>query len=268
MVLGTRFDDYNSYGSEISPKGTLGWRYTEGGNIKFSVGKGFNAPTLNELYSPAWSIAPFIVYKGNPNLEALWSYQVSLEQRAWNKKLFLRLTPYYTDAENFITSVRRPDPYNPGGQIMQPENIDEVDMRGIDTELAYHLHPSITLFCNYNYNETRDGKTDTIMDGYPRNSVSLGFRSRYRLAEHWRLFGSYAARYRGDYTTTSWGNPPITETVGDYWYHTARIGIDWKNILFFHVDGYNLFNERTKTDIDRYLPEFNYLIGLSYQYVF
>jgi outer membrane receptor protein involved in Fe transport len=270
LVLGGRYDNYESYGSEFSPKGTLRWNYTESGNAQLSVGKGFNAPTLNELYSPAWSIAPFIVYQGNPDLEAetQWTYQLSIEQRAFREKLFFRLTPYYTDAENFITSVRYPDPVNPGGQIMQPENIDEVDIKGVDVELAYDLLKSVTLFANYNYNETRDGKTDDILDGYPRNSASLGFRTRHRFGEDWRIVGSYAARYRGDYTATTWDNPPVTETIGDYWVHTARVGLDWKEMILFNVDLFNIFNQRSRIDADRYLPEFNYLVGLTFKYAF
>ena len=152
-------------------------------------------------------------------------------------------------------------PVNPGGQIMQPNNVDEVEIKGVDVELAYDLLKSVTLFANYNYNETRDGKTDDILDGYPRNSALLGFRTRHRFGEDWRLLGSYAARYRGDHTTTSCGNPPVTETLGDYWYHTARVGLDWNDMLFFNVDLFNIFNERSKTDIDQYLPEFNYFVG-------
>jgi outer membrane receptor for ferrienterochelin and colicin len=270
LVLGARFDDYDSYGSEFSPKGTLCWHYADGGHIKLSAGKGFKAPNLNQLYSPPWSIAPFTVYDGNPDLKAetLWSYQLSLEQRAFNKKLFFRVSPYYTEAENFITSVRNPDPYNANGQIMRPENVDEVEIRGVDVELAYDLLKSITLFANYNYNETRDGKTEEILEGYPRNSASLGFRFRHRFAEDWRLVGSYAARYRGDYTTSSWGSPPVTETVGDYWYHTAKVGLDWNDMIFLNVSLFNIFNDRTKTDIDNYLPQFNYMAGLTFKYSF
>lgn len=270
LVLGGRYDDYDSYGSEFSPKGTLRWNYAESGNVQFSVGKGFNAPTLNELYSPPWSIAPFIVYRGNPDLEAetLWTYQASLEQRAFANRLFFRLTPYYTDAENFITSVRQPDPLNPGGQIMQPENVDEVEIKGVDVELAYDPMPNLTIFANYNYNETRDADTDDILDGYPRNSASLGLRGRYFINENWLLLGSYAARYRGDYTTTSWSNPPVTETVGEYWYHTARVALDWNEMIFLNVDLFNIFDDRSRTDIDRFLPEFNYLVGLTFRYAF
>ncbi len=270
LIAGARFDDYDSYGSEFSPKGALNWRYGENGSFKISAGKGFKAPNLNQLYSPPWSISPFVVYQGNPDLEAeiLWSYQASLEQRLPDQKLFLRLTPYLTDAENFITSVRTEDPINPGGLIMQPQNVDEVKIKGMDAELSYAPLESLTLFVNYNYNETRDGETDAILDGYPLNSGSAGVRVQHRIAEDWRLFGSYCARYRGEYQSTSWGNPPVTETFGDYWYHTVRLGGRWREMVMLDLNLFNLFNDRSEVEMDDYLPEFNYLASVSFTYQF
>ncbi len=270
LVLGGRFDSYDTYGSEFSPKATLRWNYWKDGNLKLSAGKGFRAPNLNELFSPPWTIAPFIVYQGNPDLEAetTWSYEASLEQYFLDKKFFFRLTPYYTKGEDFITSVRFPDPLNPGGQIMQPENIDKVEIRGLDLELAYYLTRKTKLFANYNYNETRDEKTDLILEGYPRNSLTLGLRAVQPLPYHFKLLGSYAARYRGEYTSTSWGNPPQTETVGDFWFHTVGLTLDWKDIIRASVDLYNIFNEREKREIGSYIPERNYIVGLSVTYSF
>uniref|UniRef100_A0A7C4MPU0 TonB-dependent receptor n=1 Tax=Desulfatirhabdium butyrativorans TaxID=340467 RepID=A0A7C4MPU0_9BACT len=270
LVIGGRYDDYDSYGSELSPKGTFCWNYSPTGNVKFSVGKGFRAPNLNELYSPPWSIAPFIVYMGNPNLKAetTWSYQLSAEQRFWDKKFYVRLTPYATDGENFITSVRRPDPSNPGGQIMMPENINEVQIRGTDVETGYDVHKHLTFYINYTYNETRNGKTDNILDGYPRNSGAIGFRHRYPINEDWRVVDSYAIRYRGEYTDTTWSNPPVIGEVGDYLFHTARLGLIWKDMVHLDVDLYNIFNNRSETGVNVYLPEFNYMVSLSVQFVF
>ncbi len=270
LVLGARFDDYESYGSEISPKGTLRWQYYNGGNLKFSVGKGFRAPNLNQLYSVPWSISPFIVYQGNPDLEAetLWSYELSLEQYALDQALFFRVTPYYTDAENFITSVRETDPANPNGQIMFPKNVDEVEIKGVDLEFSYKVISPLILFANYNYNETKDAKTDEILDRYPRNSAALGFRGNHPINADWRLFGSYSARYRGEWDDTSWGRTPVTKTVGGYWWNTASIGMAWKEMITLKIDGFNLYNDRTKTGIDDYLPERNFLAELSVKYAF
>lgn len=270
LILGARFDHYETYGSEFSPKATLRWDYMKDGNIKLSVGKGFRSPNLNELYSPPWTMVSFIVYQGNPDLKAetTWSYEVSIEQYFFDRKVSARVTPYYTKGDDFINPVRRPDPLNPGGQIMQPENIDEVTIKGVDLELAYYLTPKTKLFFNYNYNETRDDKTDEILDGYAKNSLAMGVRAIQPLWEDLKLFGSYSARYRGSYKSTSWGMPPVTETVGDYWYHTVGLTLDWKDIVKLSLDVYNIFNEREKRSIDGYIPERNYIIGVSFKYAF
>jgi outer membrane receptor protein involved in Fe transport len=270
LVLGARYDNYDSYGSEVSPKGTLRWNYRKGGNIKLSVGKGFRAPNLNQLYSSPWSISQFIVYQGNPDLEAerLVSYEFSLEQYALDYALFFRMTPYYTDAEDFITSVRETDPINPSGQIMFPRNVDEVTIKGVDLEVTYRVDSSLTLFANYNYNETEDGQTGELLDCYPKNSGSLRFRGNYYLDTHWRLFGSYSARYRGEWTETSWGRVAVTESVGDYWWHNASVGVTWQEMITLKIDGFNLFNDRTAIGIDDYPAQRNFLAEVSMKYTF
>lgn len=270
LVLGARFDHYDSYGSEISPKGTLRWEYNNEGNLKFSVGKGFRAPNLNQLYSAPWSISQFIVYQGNSDLEAetLLSYELSLEQYVLDGTLFFRLTPYYSDADNFITSVRTVDPINEDGQIMYPENVDKVEIKGLDLECTYKIRPSMTVFANYNYNETEDGQTGEILDGYPKNSGTLGLRGDHDLNGDLRLFGSYSARYRSEWTESSWGRVTVIETVGGYWCHNSSIGLSWKDTITLKIDGFNLFNDRTKIGIDEYYSQRNFLTELSYKYKF
>lgn len=270
LVLGVRYDDFETYGSEWSPKATIRWHYKDTGNLKLSAGKGFKAPNLNQLYTTPWSIGPTIVYTGNEDLEAetLWSYELSLEQYVFENRLFFRLSPYYSKAKDFITSVRETDPLNPAGQIMYPDNVEKVEIKGVDLELSYKPWHFLTLFANYNYNETRDENTDEILDGYPRNSAAIGARSRYALTDDWTLLGYYSIRYSDDWTTTSWGRPPVTEEVGDYWLHSASFGVSWKDMVNLKVDGFNLFNDRTETGIDSYLSERNFLVELSLKYTF
>lgn len=48
-----RFDNYSDFGSAFSPKLGGTWRYSDRWLYRFSVGKGFRAPSLFELYSRA-----------------------------------------------------------------------------------------------------------------------------------------------------------------------------------------------------------------------
>ncbi len=270
LLFGARYDHFESYGSELSPKGTLRWRYHEGGNLKFSVGKGFKAPSLSSLYTAPWSIAPFIVYVGDEDLEAekVISYEISLEQYAFDNRLSFRLTPYYSKADEFITHVREPDPYNPKGQVMRPENVDKVDIKGVDVECSWKVADFLTLFANYNYNETRNDKTDEILDGYSRYNYTLGTRAKKSFYEDWTITGYYSFRYYGPYTETSWAKNPVTEEIDAYGLSFASFGVKWKDMVSLFVDGFNIFNDRSKKDIDYYVQERNFLVELSFKYTF
>ena len=270
FVLGCRYDHFESYGNEFSPKGTVRWRYHKYGNLKFSVGKGFKAPSLSDLYTTPWSIAPFMVYMGDENLEAeeMISYELSLEQYALDNRLFFRVSPYYSKADDFITHVRESDPYNPGGQIMCPKNVDKVDIRGVDVECSWKVVNFLTFFTNYNYNETRDDRTDNILDGYSRYNYTLGVRARKIIARDWIVTGYYSFRYYGPYTETSWGVAPVTEKIDGYGQSFGSAGVTWKDMISLRVDGFNLFNDRSRKNIDYYTSERNYLVELSLKYTF
>lgn len=270
LLLGGRFDNYDTYGRELTPKATFRWNYRTDGNLKFSVAKGFRAPNLNELYSPPWTMAPFIVYQGNEDLEAetLWSYEVSLEQYALDQRLSFRVTPYYTKGKDFITSVRRPDPMNPKMQIMHPENINEVEIKGVETEMTFTPVEFLTLFANYTYNETLDGETGNILDGYPKHTGALGARGNYSINDNWSLFGYFSDRYYGAYTSSTWGSPPVVETVAKYWWATGALGLSWKNRITLKGQVFNLFNDRSKLEVERYIPERNFLVELSLRATF
>jgi hypothetical protein len=138
----------------------------------------------------------------------------------------------------------------------------------VDVELAWTFYKSFTTFANYNYNETRDEETDTILDGYPYDNAALGLRFNQHMGTDWRAYGSWAARYRSSWSSTSWGNPPVTDTVGEYWIHNAGLGVVFKETLTLDCEFFNIFNTRDKTGIDTYLPAVNFVVGLSYRYNF
>lgn len=108
----------------------------------------------------------------------------------------------------------------------------------------------------------------TVPEDQLRRIAAGRIYGNHPLSPDWRIFGSYSARYRGEWDTTSWGAPPVTETVGDYWFHTASLGVEWREMITLTADGFNLFDDRARTDIDRYLPEFNYLVGIAFRYAF
>ena len=79
VVAGVRIDDHQFFGTEASPLVSTGyWFEKTQTKFKASLGKGFRAPTMNELFFPGF---------GNPNLapEKSWGWDAGFEQFFWDK---------------------------------------------------------------------------------------------------------------------------------------------------------------------------------------
>jgi len=94
--IGFRFDHYSDFGSTTNPKVSIAYilkeTYTK---FRMSYGKGFNAPTLSDLYFPNF---------GNPDLkeERSENYEFGIEQKLLNNLLLLNVTFFHTDFDNLI----------------------------------------------------------------------------------------------------------------------------------------------------------------------
>jgi len=63
--LAGRYDDNSAYGGEATFQAAAGWAFGGGARVFGSVGEGFRAPNLNELYSPGFGGT----FSGNPLLD-------------------------------------------------------------------------------------------------------------------------------------------------------------------------------------------------------
>jgi len=296
LVTSGRLDYYGEWGAEFSPKAALRFRILEKPGIcdifdvKVSAGRGFRAPSLSELHSPPWSIAPYIVYQGNADLlpEELWAIEAALEAQLFKRRIFCRIAPYVTFAENLITSKRYHDSYNPGGQLMQPENLREVGIKGVDIELSSGIRLfdgvlNLRPFVSFNVNRTVDfeavkfdngnmkylefvfanrEKTGANLEGYPLYAGTVGLSHGVSIGDL-EIFGAWMTTYTGTFTSTSWGDPPETDTVGGFSLMAGRIGVTWHDFITISTDHNNIFNNRSLIGIDRYLPQLNYIWELS-----
>lgn len=71
-VIGTSIDVHNRYGAEVNPRGTISWRPHEDYRLAVTVGRGFRAPDLLQLYDRDFNNIGFgnnsYVILGNPDL--------------------------------------------------------------------------------------------------------------------------------------------------------------------------------------------------------
>ncbi|MCK5068994.1 MAG: TonB-dependent receptor, partial [Desulfocapsa sp.] len=94
--VGVRLDDHETFGDKTT------WRFapsysfgTTGTRIKGSIGTGFKAPSLYQLYHP---------YFGNLSLEAeeSLSYDIGIEQSLFNHSFTFDITYFHNDIKDYI----------------------------------------------------------------------------------------------------------------------------------------------------------------------
>lgn len=95
LILGARWDDTETWGSELSPRVHLGWKLSETVELRTGYGRAFRQPTLGELYFPL---------SGNPRLEpeTSQSYEIDLLTTSRNGTNRWQLNLFGTDLDNLI----------------------------------------------------------------------------------------------------------------------------------------------------------------------
>ena len=173
--------------SALSPRGGVVYKLTERARLRASIGTGFRAPTLENLYKAV----PFagVYFIGNPELgpERLdWSYDVGVDLQP-NENLNLSLTFYQSRLSDFIGNTmlmpgQEPDWLpSPGMPMLQPINIGEVDIHGVEAGLEVGFNDKWSAFANHTFNvsKVREHEKDPLvvgnyLSGAPRHISTIG----------------------------------------------------------------------------------------------
>ncbi|MGQ9671480.1 MAG: TonB-dependent receptor plug domain-containing protein [Desulfosoma sp.] len=181
----------NTYDSDtegsFSPNLGVAWHPDDKTTLRASGGKGFRAPSLFELYKVHVRGGGTYYRKANPDLgpEKIWSYDVGVE-RFLTDSLWGRVTFYQSFAKDYIGDRLTGTGAFGGGKTRyeyQLDNISEVDIYGVETELEWHARPELTLFANYtlNISEVKKDEENASLEGNylpndPRHQTHFGFR--------------------------------------------------------------------------------------------
>src|SRR5690606_10299154 len=143
------------------------WDVTDFHRIKFNASKNFRIPTYNDLYWPRG---------GNPDLKPESSYQAEITNEFHNKILTFSVTAYYNEIKNLIRWV--PNSGIVGGLYWTPENVDDVNMYGIESVLSaqksFGKH-HFSLNGTYGYTVSHDQKLDKQLTYVPFHKATASF---------------------------------------------------------------------------------------------
>lgn len=210
-----RYDDHSMFGGELTGRLALAWRPTDATTIRGSLGTGFRAPSLNEMFGP---------FGANPNLqpETSRSYELGIEHEFGFG--VVSATVFRTEIDNLIGYTTA---YNqvPGTSVTQ----------GIELSGSYQIADGVTAYANYAYLDARD-RNDARLARVPRHDATIGIDAEF--GENWRA--DFAMQIVADRLD---GGTPIE----DYAVANATIGYALTDAseVYLRVD--NLFDEEYQT---------------------
>ncbi|MCG2660037.1 MAG: TonB-dependent receptor [Kiritimatiellae bacterium] len=201
VTPGLRCDIQSKWGAELSPKISGLYKIIEGTSLKASIGRGFRAPTVNELY---WRDDYSM---GNPDLkpEESFSYDAGIQQQ-FGAKSMLEVSLFQSHMKNLIAW------YDVDGKgIYTAENINDARLQGLETELSVQFTEEISGTLNYTLLDACDtsGKYEGDTLTYrPKNKVGgrLGYQTKWGLK----------LNVNADYTDSVYTDRANTKELGGF----------------------------------------------------
>jgi vitamin B12 transporter len=174
LTAGVRHDDHETFGHE--------WTFRLAGSVEIpdmgtrfhgSLGTGFRAPTLNDLYWPntGWAM-------GNPNLKAETSLggDIGIEQSLFDDKIVADVTYFHSEIEDLIQwAATGPNWWDP----FMPQNVAEAKIDGVEATVTVRPIADLDLQFGYAFTDHEDTTTGTELARRPRHRYSASANYRF-----------------------------------------------------------------------------------------
>ncbi len=192
LSLGVRGDIFDPYGTQVNPRIGVVALLSDRLVLRAGAGRTFRAPSFFDLYFPGFS---------NPALqpETAWAYDLGVEYRL-APGLVARLTGYYTDATNLITSTP---------PLFIPMNVGHATVTGGSVEVVGQLTDRWAVRANYTNQVASDAATGLDLTYAPRQQGNLELSYQFAPGSTVNVIVSYV----GD----RFDNVANTRLVPGYW---------------------------------------------------
>jgi outer membrane cobalamin receptor len=256
ILAGIRYEDHSTFGSETVSRFGITINPFENTVFKFSRGKHFSAPTLNDLFYPyedwGWGMGA----SGNPDLipEIGYHTDATFEQTLVDDKVFVTFTYFEWDINDKIRWVPNESFF------YRPQNLDRYEADG--WEVGTKLRPIDDMLLAFSYTYT-DAEED-LEGGVKRQALYTPDSQFKGDLKYWTDFGfsanatvRYVSERPGNYTGDGDVNP--AHILDDYWTTDVRIEQRVYHHWVLSLQCSNLFDEA----YDTYYSSFYDSIGSS-----
>lgn len=216
--LGGRVDNHAIFGRYETFRVAPAVLLASGTKLRGSVGSGFKAPSLVQLYSSF----------GDPQLkpEESTGWDLGIDQKFLRERVTLGVAYYRNTFDNLIT-------FNPSTFVLS--NIANASTQGMEFSGDIRLTSMLQLKATYTYTDSQDDATGAALLRRPKNigTVTLLFTptERLRAQLQWR---GYSSRFDNDFSTGT----PTRVSLGGYGllYLTGSYQLSERVELFARID--------------------------------
>lgn len=139
LNAGFRIDHHSRVGTEYIPQVGVAMHLPHSLELKASAVKGFRNPSIKEMYM-------FPVQNPNLKSERLWSYELTLSQCFFNRRLKYGINVYYINGDNMILTLP-----NPKGAGRLNQNSGTIENVGVEADVNYHIRKEWQINANYSW---------------------------------------------------------------------------------------------------------------------
>ncbi|NDY73715.1 TonB-dependent receptor [Desulfobacter hydrogenophilus] len=259
ITAGLRYDDHSEFGGQFSPKASLVYGILYDLRLKASIGKGFRAPSISELFVTSYHNKAKYVYNPNPDLEPeeSVSYEIGLEG---DKGPFSGgITAFRNDIDNLIDAkfITTTGSGNNKITYYQYQNIAEAHTQGIEARADIRLPWHLSTGACVTWLDTENKETGEELDGSP------DIKGIFRLAYYHPGY-KFRAATRINYI----GDQHVSDDEDKSGYVTVNLYFskDFPNQIRIFAGIDNLLNEKKAYDGVTYVEPANAYAGLSIRF--
>ena len=246
-TMGARYDKISNADNKATIQTGLVQKLTENTNLRANYAQGYRAPDIAELYvvSPSYKDGKRFgsdvifgpktsAYELKP--EQSQTFEIALSNRM--DKLFSEIVLFNTKIDDKIELVS----YGSGNaKYYTSENLDKVDIKGVELNLDYTLNDNADLNFNLTYLDTEDKSTNKELIFTPDLSASLGFN--YKILSN--VATNLSLRYLGE----QYSDTQNTATTDDYTLVDVGVKYDVNKTLTLYTGIDNIFDKKIEEEL-------------------
>ncbi len=178
VVPGVRVDIDSQFGTQLSPKVALRYKPSSALMLRASYGRGYRAPSFQELLLRFENPTVGYVVGGNPDLGAETSHGVDAGIE-WSPSDVVELgaTFFRNDLRNMIAIVTGGS--DAIGTMYTYSNLATAWTMGVESSASVNAGDWLSALIGYTFMETWDGENRRVLEGRPKHRLNAALRVAY-----------------------------------------------------------------------------------------